>query len=77
MTDLDAAIRAALDDFCTDMCAQAGKAALLGVLDLHGSYDTDPCLKLDNGAWWNPEQFGPCPTIRTIATGLGIETIDA
>lgn len=76
MTDLVAAIRAELDDFCSDQCAKMGKTALLGLLDLHGSYDTDPCLKLDDGAWWNPELFGPCPTIRTIATGLGIETAD-
>ena len=36
MADLDVAIRAALDDFCTtDWCAEKGRAAIEGVLELH------------------------------------------
>ena len=81
MTDLDAAIRAKLDRqrdvmtlddmFVSDITGN-WQDALLAVLDLHGNYDTDPCLKLDDGAWWDPALFEDCPTVRAIAEKLEI-----
>jgi len=51
----------------------AFRDTILAVLELHGSYDTDPCLKLEDGAWWSPDQFKHCPTVVLIAEGLRIE----
>ena len=84
MTDLDAEIRAALDDFCTaDWCAEKGKAAILAVLELHQpesvdyidadrqertSSDCETC-----GAIGGVVDTWPCPTVQAIAEGLGIE----
>lgn len=84
MSDLDAAIRAALDEFCTtDWCAEKGKAAILAVLELHQpesvdyidadrqdrtSSDCETC-----GAIGGVVDTWPCPTVRAIAEGLGIE----
>jgi len=46
---------------------------ILAALKLHGSYDTDPCVKPEDGAWWSPDQFKHCPTVVLIAEGLRIE----
>ena len=100
MTDLDAAIRAALDDFCTtDWCAEKGRAAIEGVLELHAAgypggeveyEDRDEPAYNSNGVvigsirvkgdpvppyWCNTcDEMAPCPTVKAIAKGLGIET---
>lgn len=75
MPDLDAAIRARLDEFCeSDMCAEVGKAALLAVLDLHGPHPDDPskcrcALEYDDLC---TAHAVPCPTVRVIAEKLGV-----
>lgn len=45
-------------------------AATRAAVALHGTYDTDPCLKLEDGAWWNPELYGPCNTLRLLVSGF-------
>lgn len=72
MTDLNAAIRRELDQFCeSDMCAEKGKAALLAVLDEHPLSQDHICVKdISAGLWYEDE---PCPTLLAIAKGLGIE----
>lgn len=76
MSDLDTAIRAVLDDFCTtDWCAEKGRAAIEAVLELHPLNDDHQCVKEIIGytvlLWYRDE---PCPTLLAIAKGLGIET---
>lgn len=74
MTDLHAAIRERLEEFCSDWCAEAGKAVIYGVLDEHPLNDDHECVKDIVGysvqAWYRDE---PCPTLLAIAKGLGIE----
>lgn len=84
MTDLDASIRAELDDFCTDQCAEMGKAALLAVLDLHiaeqvefidqhGNISSGPVCEVCGDGGQEPGAMWPCPTRVAIAEGLGVE----
>lgn len=78
MTDLDAAIRARLEDFCvSDMCAEAGKAALTAVLDLHKPGPATHGHENLCGHCSNPASghfvHDPCPTVHAIAKALGIE----
>lgn len=44
-------------------------AAKRSIVILHGNYDTDPCLKLDDGAAWDPQLYRPCLTLRYVARG--------
>lgn len=83
MTDLDAAIRAELDNFCTGMCAQGGKAALLALVAEHEAKHrrlgpphkdhSQEGLPLCQGWPYRPHQDTLCRHIRTIAEALGIE----
>lgn len=85
MADLDAAIRAQLDDFCSDRCAEWGKAALFGVLDLHvaeqvefidrhGNIASGSACEVCGDMGQTPGEMWPCPTRVAIAEGLGIKT---
>lgn len=84
MADLDAAIRADLDDFCSDQCAKMGKSAMLGVLDLHvaeevefvdrhGNVSSGPVCEVCGDGGQTPGENWPCPTLVAIAEGLGID----
>lgn len=84
MTDLDAAIRAKLDrqhstmtidgEFVGDITGD-WQDALLAVLDLHKpgrpGWGCDHCDTGDVGC--NVSNDWPCPTVKAIAKGLGIE----
>lgn len=37
------------------------------IVALHGDYDTDPCLKLDDSAAWDPALREPCDTLKLLA----------
>ncbi len=82
-----ARIRRELDDFCLDMCAQAGKAALLAVLELHvaeevafinrrGNESSGLVCEVCGDGGQAPGENWPCPTRVAIAAGLGIEMED-
>lgn len=71
MTDLDAAIRGELDQFCeSDICAEKGKAALLAVLDEHPLGRAHNCVEDITVSLWYEGK--PCPTLLAVAKGLGV-----
>lgn len=75
MTDLERRIREAIAEFCPDMCAQAARDALLGVLDLHKSgSDGHKCVQVITGysveSWY--DDGDDCPTVVEIGRGLGV-----
>lgn len=78
MTDLDAAIRKRLalhDDgnyFSYD--SETIQGAVFAVLDLHKRNDLGCCTECKEiGLGWDGPARYPCPTVRAIAKGLGIE----
>lgn len=88
MPDLDAVIRARLDEFDDSMGrtgslwgAEEMRAALLAVLDAHEPEGVAPtrCSQcLDGGPGYEAEPAEwPCPTVQAIAQALGVEAKDA
>lgn len=84
MTDLDAAIRAKLDRqrdtmtvdgmFISDITGD-WEGALVAVLNIHKRDDRCCCTECqESGLGWDGQMPYPCPTVRAIAKGLGIET---
>lgn len=87
MTDLDAAVRARLDEFDASMTATGSlwgtdemRAAIVAVLDRHklnphpsglGPY-CETCV----GGYEGVSEW-PCKTVKDVATALGIEVPDA
>ncbi len=83
MPDLDAAIREAIDNACSEikggdpntfvaMAADEMRAALLAVLDLHAAPDRALPGEIHCGELMDWVQDG-CPTVRAIAAALGVE----
>jgi hypothetical protein len=82
MPDLDAAIRAKLDDPKQYDENDSGPliAGLLAVLDLHnpvrqgaGAKVWLECAHCQNADWGGPNVDWPCETVEAIAKELGIE----
>lgn len=69
MTELERKIRKAIDDFCSDMCAQQAEKAIVAVLQLHNS-DGHMCIGHLARVWTGPGEN--CPTVVAIAQGLGL-----
>ena len=76
MANLDVAIRERLEEFCSDWCAEAGKAVIHSLLELHKTNQSGDCSECLTGTA-DYEDEGhvrtPCPTLLAVAKGLGIE----
>lgn len=82
MHEIEAAIRARLDEFCTtDWCAEDGKNALEAVLklhvaeevsyiDRHGNEKHGSVCETCGDYGQTPGDLWPCPTVLAIAEGL-------
>lgn len=72
MTDLDTAIRARLEEFCvSDRCAEAGKAAILAVLELARAARED-FTHIDGTAYEFARRRALEEAIIVIADKLGV-----